>query len=168
VLACHQHSAQIHPSATEEEKGRKSSKRRERRHQPRVNGQEKKSRTSGEQHYGAYKKELLGAVFALTHFRYYLLGKKFVVRTDHKALEWLLKTRSKENLNLIYRWQDVVTSYDFDIEYVPATRMKHVDGLSRKSYEGMDRGVIPDLPDYDEAQRTTKDDFWQVRMKKLR
>jgi len=127
-----------------------------------------KSLTSGEQHYGAYKKELLGAVYALTHFRYYLLGRKFVVRTDHKALEWLLKTRSKENLSLIYRWQDVVTSYDFDIEYVPATRMKHVDGLSRKPYEGMDRGVIPDLPDYDEAQRTTKDDFWQVRMKKLR
>jgi len=29
VLACHQHSARIHPSATEEEKGRKGSKRRE-------------------------------------------------------------------------------------------------------------------------------------------
>jgi len=42
-----------------------------------------KSLTTGEQHYSAYKKELVGIVYSVNHFRYYLLGKKFIVRTDH-------------------------------------------------------------------------------------
>jgi hypothetical protein len=38
-----------------------------------------KSLTTGEQHYSAYKKELVGVVYSVNHYRYYLLGKKFIV-----------------------------------------------------------------------------------------
>jgi hypothetical protein len=39
-----------------------------------------KSLTTGEQHYSAYKKELVSIVYAINHFRYYLLGKKFIIK----------------------------------------------------------------------------------------
>ncbi len=120
-----------------------------------------KALTSGEQHYSAYKKELAGAVYAVNHFRYYLLGKKFFIRTDHRALEWLLKTRSNNVPALIYRWQDILAEYDFEIQYVPGKRMQHVDGLSRKAYKQGDPGVIQDL---DLTREKTDDEMeWLVR-----
>jgi len=107
-----------------------------------------KSLTTGQQHYSAYKKELVGIVYAVNHFRYYhLLSKKFIIKTDHRALEWLLNNRSKSVPALIYRWQDVLSKYDFDIQYVPGRQMQHVDGLSRKAYAPHDKGVIKDISD---------------------
>jgi hypothetical protein len=121
-----------------------------------------KSLTSGESHYGAYKLELSGLVFAVTHFRYYLLGKKFKIRTDHKGLEWLRNRPAKALPALIYRWQDVLAEYDFDIEYIPGKKLSHVDGLSRKNYLPLDTGNIktyPSIPGDDD------DDTWIGRMK---
>jgi hypothetical protein len=117
------------------------------RHEEVVIAYASKSLTTGEQHYSAYKKELVGVVYAVNHFRYYLLGKKFAIKTDHRALEWLLHTRSKSVPALIYRWQDVLSEYEFDIQYVPGKQMQHVDGLSRKSYVENDPGVIKDISD---------------------
>ena len=121
--------------------------------------------TTGEQHYSAYKKELLGMVYAINHFRYYLYGKKFIVRTDHRALEWLLKTRAQNAPSLLYRWQDVLSEYDFQIEYVPGTKMGHVDGLSRKGLHKNHLGTIKDLPDMDQALKSVDDDFWLSKFK---
>ena len=47
-----------------------------------------------ESRYSAYKLELVGLVYALNHFRFFLLGKQFLVRTDHKVLERLTKTKN--------------------------------------------------------------------------
>ena len=121
--------------------------------------------TAGEQHYSAYKKELLGMVYAINHFRYYLYGKKFIVRTDHRALEWLLKTRAQNAPSLLYRWQDVLSEYDFHIEYVPGSRMGHVDGLSRKGNHKNHQGTIKDLPDMDQARESVDDEFWLSKFK---
>ena len=62
------------------------------------NGQEKviayASRTLGksEQKYETTRKELLAIVTGLKQFRQYLLGRHFVIRTDHAALTWLRRT----------------------------------------------------------------------------
>ena len=119
--------------------------------------------TAGEQHYSAYKKELLGMVYAINHFRYYLFGKNFIVRTDHRALEWLLKTKTANAPSLLYRWQDILAEYDFTIEYVPGTKMAHVDGLSRKGNQN--DGTIKDLPDLDEAAQSLNDEFWLTKFR---
>jgi len=121
--------------------------------------------TSGEQHYSAYKKELLGMVYAINHFRYYLFGKKFVVKTDHRALEWLLKTKTATAPSLLYRWQDILAEYDFVIEYVPGSKMSHVDGLSRKGNYNKGNGTIKDLPDMDQAMTTLDDEFWLTKFR---
>jgi len=99
-----------------------------------------KALNQAEQHYGSYKKELLGVVYALQHFRYYLLGKRFKVCTDHRGLEWLMKIRAQGNAAMIYRWQDVLSEYNFEIQYVTAAKMKHVDGISRCVFQQQDEG----------------------------
>jgi hypothetical protein len=44
--------------------------------------------TESEAGYGATKGELMGVVFDLQKFRYYLYGKHFKLYTDHKALTY--------------------------------------------------------------------------------
>uniref|UniRef100_A0AAV2KZH2 Reverse transcriptase/retrotransposon-derived protein RNase H-like domain-containing protein n=1 Tax=Knipowitschia caucasica TaxID=637954 RepID=A0AAV2KZH2_KNICA len=47
-----------------------------------------------EQNYCATRRELLAIVEFTSHFRQYLFGRPFRVRTDHSSLRWL--TRMKE------------------------------------------------------------------------
>lgn len=44
-----------------------------------------------EQNLDAYQGEILAVHWALARFRHYLLGRKFQLVTDNKALEWVLK-----------------------------------------------------------------------------
>ena len=48
--------------------------------------------SNAEHRYCVTRKEHLGLVFFLKHFRQYLLGRPFLVRTDHAALQWLRRT----------------------------------------------------------------------------
>lgn len=45
--------------------------------------------TKEERKYAASKKELLSMVCFTKHFKHYLLGKEFILRTDHSSLRWL-------------------------------------------------------------------------------
>ena len=71
------------------------------------------SRTLGkhERNYCITDKELLALRYFVEHFRQYLLGVKFLVRTDHRALKWLFSL--KEPSGRIARWIEVLSSYDF-------------------------------------------------------
>ena len=42
-----------------------------------------------QQQYCTTKRELLAVVTFMTHFKHYLLGQKFIIRTDHAPLIWL-------------------------------------------------------------------------------
>src|SRR5215212_5225002 len=43
-----------------------------------------------QRNYGATQLELLVVIWALKHFRYYLIGRRFTLTTDHQALKWLI------------------------------------------------------------------------------
>ena len=49
-----------------------------------------------ERNYCATRKELLAVVTFMKHFRQYLVGHNFTVRTDHAALTWLQNFKSPE------------------------------------------------------------------------
>ena len=42
-----------------------------------------------QRNYSTFERECLAIICALEHFRVYLLGRKFRLRTDHRALAWL-------------------------------------------------------------------------------
>ena len=45
-----------------------------------------------ERNYDTSRRELLAIVYGLKTYGQYLLGRHFVIRTDHSALQWLRKT----------------------------------------------------------------------------
>ena len=49
-----------------------------------------------------FQKECLAIKLATHTFRVYLLGRKFIIQTDHCALEWL--DRLKEKNARLTRW----------------------------------------------------------------
>ena len=82
-----------------------------------------------ERNFCITEKELLAVRFFIEYFRQYLLGRKFVVRSDHQALVWLFKL--KEPRGKIARWLEILSLYDFSIEYRPGRKQGHCDALSR-------------------------------------
>ena len=127
--------------------------------------------------WSAYKLELFGLVTAVTSFKYFLINRKFIVRTDHRGLQWLMKTSHADTPAQCFRWQQLLSDYIFDIEYVPATKMKLPDALSRRHYRKGDMGTLNELmpfrdvrwdDDYslDDAKERIDDEFWVEVMKK--
>ena len=52
--------------------------------------------------YGTTRREMLAAVVMCTHFRSYLRGEQFTLRTDHSSLRWLQRFRNGEGM--LARW----------------------------------------------------------------
>ena len=83
-----------------------------------------------ERNYCATRREMLALVHFIEEFRPYLLGKEFLLRTDHNALTWL--RNFKEPTGQVARWLERLQEYVFDIEYRPGTKHSNADALSRR------------------------------------
>ena len=80
--------------------------------------------------YCVIRRELLAVVKGITHFRPYLYGRRFTLRTDHASLRWLLNFRDPEGQWA--RWLQRLQEYDFDIQHRPGKSHGNADGLSRR------------------------------------
>ena len=80
--------------------------------------------------YCVTRRELLAVVESIKHFRYYLTGAHFTVRTDHAALQWLLAFREPEGQ--VARWLEFLQAFDFRVEHRAGTRHQNADALSRR------------------------------------
>ena len=77
------------------------------------------------------RRELLAAVVVSSeHFRRYLLGKQFFIRTDHALLIWLLSFREFEGQ--LARWVGKLDRFDYKIIYRAGKSHGNADGLSRR------------------------------------
>ena len=100
----------------------------------RVIGYYSKTLNKAERNYCVTRRELLAIVVSVKHFHHYLMGKKFLVRTDHGALRWLMNFKNPEAQ--VARWIEILGSYNFDIEHRPGRYHGNADGLSRRPCEG--------------------------------
>lgn len=76
-----------------------------------------------------YDKELLALVMAITKWSQYLLGRPFIIRTDQRALKYLLDQKLHTGFQM--KWVAKLMHYDFEIEYKRERENKTVDVLSR-------------------------------------
>ena len=92
---------------------------------------------SVEDRYSINELELLGVVWSVEHFKYYLYGKPFTVITDHKALLSIMREkRSNKSYNSrLTRWVDRLLPFDFSIDHLPGTKMGLVDYISRDPHQ---------------------------------
>ena len=78
--------------------------------------------TCVESKYMTTELELLAIVYSVTKFRHCLIGNKFEIITDHKALNFLNSTQF-HNARLI-RWSLLLQQYDYRISYFAELMMK--------------------------------------------
>jgi hypothetical protein len=83
--------------------------------------------------YYIYDNKMLAILHALTKFRQYLVGNKFVVKTDHNSLKYFLEQKDLSERQ--QKWVTKVHAFDFDIEYVKGKKNIVVDALSRRHVE---------------------------------
>jgi hypothetical protein len=77
-----------------------------------------------------YDKEMMTIMHALTKFKEYLVGNKFVVKTDHNRLKYFLEKKDLRERQ--QKWVTKVEAFDFDIEYVKGKKNIVADALSRR------------------------------------
>ena len=82
-----------------------------------------------ERNYCATDRELLALKYFVQYYKHYLLGRKFVVRSDHESLKWLYSL--KEPKHRIARWIEVLSEFDFELEYRPGRQHSNADTMSR-------------------------------------
>ncbi|KAL5471331.1 hypothetical protein EMCRGX_G029435 [Ephydatia muelleri] len=82
-----------------------------------------------EQRYCVTRKELLAAVEFIHHFRQYLLGREFTLRTDHSSLVWLRNFKEPESQ--LARWLEKLQEYSFSVVHRQGTKHGNADALSR-------------------------------------
>ena len=79
---------------------------------------------SNEKRYSFNELELLGVVWSVEYFKYYLFGKSFKIITDHRALLSIMKEhRSNKSYNSrLTRWIDRLLPFDFKLNIYPVQK----------------------------------------------
>ena len=92
---------------------------------------------------------MLAVVTFVQHFKQYLLGRKFIIRTDHSAIRWVMSFKEPENQ--MARWIEILSQFDFSVVHRPGSKHGNADFLSRACepsscdcYDG--QTVLSDLP----------------------
>ena len=83
-----------------------------------------------ERNYCVTRRELLAVVKAVKHFRPYLYGQEFRLRTDHASLRWLC--RRHEPSAQVARWLEILAEFQYSLEHRAGLKHGNADGLSRK------------------------------------
>jgi len=88
--------------------------------------------SSAEQNYDTFDRELLAIVETLKQWRHYLKGAdhKVLIQRDHKNLEYLQTSKVLSRRQA--RWSEVLSAYDFVIEYLEGSK-NPADGPSRRA-----------------------------------
>ena len=108
--------------------------------------------------HSATRRELLALVTFTRHFRHYLLGRKFLIQTDHSALQWLHNFKDPDGLTA--RWLEKLAPFDYEVRHRPGKSIGHADGLSRTPPKCVNAVVNDPEPD----NRSDVSDEWPNRV----
>lgn len=86
--------------------------------------------SKSERRYCTTRKELLAVIVFVRQFKHYLFGRRFQVRTDHRALLWMLNWK-KPNTSQYCLWKAELELYDIEVVHRPGRLHANADALSR-------------------------------------
>ena len=96
-----------------------------------------------EQNYDVTRRELLAIIYFLKLYRPYLLGRRFLLRTDHSALQWLRRTPLP--IGQQARWLTTIEEFDFEVKHRAGASHQNADAMSRRPH--VIRVLRADQPD---------------------
>ena len=74
-------------------------------------------------------RHLLACVVFVKQFHHYLWGRRFLLRTDHASLKWLVNFCEPEGM--LARWLSILSNYDFEVQHRHGVLHSNAGGLSR-------------------------------------
>jgi hypothetical protein len=107
--------------------------------------------TKAERNYSTTERECLAIIWGIDQFKPYLYGNRFIVETDHKALQWLMD--QKEPQGRLARWTMSLQQYNFEIQYKKGKANGNADTLSRLADTSNLIYMIKDANPADEVRR---------------
>ncbi|KAK2982711.1 hypothetical protein RJ640_002395 [Escallonia rubra] len=84
-----------------------------------------------ERRYTVQEKEMTAVVHCLRTWRHYLLGSRFLIKTDNIATSYFQSQKKLSPKQA--RWQDFLAEFDYVMEYKPGKANLVADALSRKA-----------------------------------
>uniref|UniRef100_A0A1Y1LT42 RNA-directed DNA polymerase n=3 Tax=Photinus pyralis TaxID=7054 RepID=A0A1Y1LT42_PHOPY len=90
--------------------------------------------SSAERNFAQIDKEALAIISGIKKFHEYVYGRKITIKTDHKPLLGIFNPRKgvPEILSpRMLRWALMISAYDYDLVYVPGSKIQNADALSR-------------------------------------
>jgi len=120
--------------------------------------------SNAQQHYAVHEQETLAILEALQKWEDKLVGHRFHVITDHKALEFFQAQAQLSNRQR--RWMDYMSRFDFDITYVKGEYNKVADCLSRY-FESDTSADEHDFHDYVQDDRKVDPEGEDLPMERL-
>nr|CDJ93989.1 RNA-directed DNA polymerase (reverse transcriptase) and Integrase domain containing protein [Haemonchus contortus] len=88
--------------------------------------------TTAQKNYSQIEKEALALIFAVQKFHRSVHGRHFTLKTDHKPLVAIFRSKkgiSVYSANRLQRWATMLLNYNFAIEYVNTKDFGQVDAL---------------------------------------
>ena len=119
--------------------------------------------TPAERNWSNIEREAYAIVWCTQQLRQFLLGRQFIIQSDHRPLEFIFANHvdgSRRVSQRIARWALSLAQFDFNIKYTPGSSLPHVDGLSRLQATNQDELIFfsdlhdsetPDIDDLDSA-----------------
>ena len=102
----------------------------------------------------------MAIVWSTQHFRNYLLGQKFLIITNHRALTWLYSF--KEPDGLLARRIEKRGQFDFEIKHEAGKKTPHADCLSKVPQ------TEEQVKNYDQVNQvhTENKNIWSIGLRK--
>jgi len=91
-----------------------------------------KKLSKSQSNYPPTKGELFAAIFFMKYWKYYLLFRPFILRTDHQSLKWIYTMDAPSGLTA--RWLEILSNFVFTVQHRAGKKHANADALSRISH----------------------------------
>ena len=106
--------------------------------------------SKAERNYAVIEREALAIIWSIKRAEKLLLGRKFKIKTDHRALEYVFgehKEIPQRTSARVQRWAIFLMGYDYQIEHIHGEKIPHVDALSRLHFQESLVNEVEELQD---------------------
>ena len=115
-----------------------------------------RSLSDTEKRYAQIEKEALAVTWACSKFSNYILGRPFLIETDHKPLVPILSTKHLDDLPpRVLRFRLRLARFSYTIEHVPGKLLYTADALSRAPQPVQDPELQEEAESFAEAITST-------------
>ena len=87
--------------------------------------------TAAQRSYRTFEHEALAVIEALMKWEDKLVGRQFIIVTDHEALETIKTTNRDGRSGRLIRWDEYLSRFKYTVMHVPGVQNKVADCLSR-------------------------------------